>query len=143
MDYSYHFPVVRGMQAHQEYYIAMVPLKMIGRLFPSDDEYVAPEYRAQRKLNQSRIPVMSRYITENRDTYVFSALAASIDAFNAKRWVCVEIPEMEGVRVLLNTDWERFGGKTPEGKDCFSCEGKHLTCDLEPFSGIVFRIEGN
>lgn len=38
-----------------------------------------PEYRAQRKLNQSRIPVISRYITENRDSYVFSALAASID----------------------------------------------------------------
>lgn len=79
MEYSYRFPVVRGVQANQEYYIAMVPLKMLGKLFPSDDEYVAAEYRAQRKLNVARIPVMSRYITENRDTYVFSALAASID----------------------------------------------------------------
>lgn len=79
MDYSYKFPVVKGMQAGKEYFIAMVPLKMISRLFPAEDEYVLPEYRAQRKLNESRIPVISKYITENRDSYVFSALAASID----------------------------------------------------------------
>lgn len=79
MDYVYKFPVVRGIQAKKEYYIAMVPLKMLPRLFPIDDEYVLPEYRAQRKLNESRIPVISKYILDNRDTYVFSALAASID----------------------------------------------------------------
>ena len=79
MEYVYRFPVVKGIQAGQEYYIAMVPLKMIPRLFPNDDEYVAPEYRAQRKLNTARIPVIKKYILENRNTYVFSALAASID----------------------------------------------------------------
>ena len=51
----------------------------VERLFPREDEYVLPEYRAQRKLNESRIPIISHYITENRDSYVFSALAASID----------------------------------------------------------------
>lgn len=79
MDFAYKFPVVRGIQAGREYFIAMVPLKMISKLFPNEDEYVLPEYRAQRKLNESRIPVISRYITDNRDSYVFSALAASID----------------------------------------------------------------
>lgn len=79
MDFVYRFPVVKGLQAGREYYIGMVPLKMISRLFPNDDEYVLPEYRAQRKLNASRIPVISRYILENRHDYVFSALAASID----------------------------------------------------------------
>ena len=79
MDYKYRFPVVRGYQARREYYIAMVPLKMIPKLFPADEEYVQPEYRAQRKLNEARVPVISRYIIENRGTYVFSALAASID----------------------------------------------------------------
>lgn len=79
MDYAYKFPVVKGKQAGKEYFIAMVPLKMMSRLFPVDEEYVLPEYRAQRKLNASRIPVISKYITENRDSYVFSALAASID----------------------------------------------------------------
>lgn len=79
MDYVYKFPVVRGIQAKREYFIAMVPLKMLARLFTIDDEYVLPEYRAQRKLNEARIPVISKYILDNRDSYVFSALAASID----------------------------------------------------------------
>lgn len=80
MDFVYRFPVVRGIQAETEYYIAMVPLKMLAKLFPVDEEeFVLPEYRAQRKLNETRIPIISRYILDNRDTYVFSALAASID----------------------------------------------------------------
>ena len=79
MDFVYKFPVVRGYQAGSEYYIAMVPLKMLEKLFPYDDEFVLPEYRAQRRLNGSRIPIISKYILDNRDSYVFSALAASID----------------------------------------------------------------
>ena len=80
MKFVYRFPVVRGIQAESEYYIAMVPLKMLAKLFPAEDEeFVQPEYRAQRKLNETRIPVISKYILDNRDSYVFSALAASID----------------------------------------------------------------
>lgn len=80
MEFVYRFPVVKGIQAESEYYIAMVPLKMLSRLFPADDEeFVMPEYRAQRKLNETRIPIISKYILDNRDSYVFSALAASID----------------------------------------------------------------
>lgn len=79
MNYTYKFPVVKGIQAGREYYIAMVPLKMLGRLFPNEDEYVLPEYRAQRRISESRIPVIKKYILNNRDNYVFSALAASID----------------------------------------------------------------
>lgn len=79
MDFIYRFPVVKGVQATREYYIAMIPLKMIPKLFPQEEEYVPPEYRAQRKLNTTRIPVISKYILDNRKTYVFSALAASID----------------------------------------------------------------
>lgn len=79
MNFCYRFPVVKGIQAGRTYFIAMVPLKMLSRLFPNDEEYVLPENRAQRKLNESRIPDIKNYILENRDTYVFSALAASID----------------------------------------------------------------
>ncbi|MBE5838081.1 DNA sulfur modification protein DndB [Butyrivibrio sp.] len=79
MKYSYRFPVVKGVQAGREYYIGMVPLKMLSRLFPIEEEYVPPEYRAQRRLNENRIPEIKKYILNNRDNYVFSALAASID----------------------------------------------------------------
>ena len=32
MDFAYKFPVVRGIQAGREYYIAMIPMRMLGRL---------------------------------------------------------------------------------------------------------------
>ena len=76
MNFSYHFPAVKGIQAGREYYISMVPLKLLSRLFPAEEEIVLPEYRAQRRINEARI---KNYILDNRDTYVFSALSASID----------------------------------------------------------------
>ena len=52
---------------------------MLSRLFPAEDEIVLPEHRAQRRINEARIPEIKNYILDNRDTYVFSALSASID----------------------------------------------------------------
>ena len=69
MNFAYQFPAVRGVQAGREYYISMVPLKLLSKLFPSDDEIVAPEYRAQRKINEARIPEIKKYILENRNNY--------------------------------------------------------------------------
>lgn len=79
MKFSYRFPAVRGLQAGREYYISMVPLRIIPKLFHSEDENLLPEFRAQRRINEARIPEIKRYILENRSTYVFSALSASID----------------------------------------------------------------
>lgn len=79
MKFSFHFPAVKGLQAGREYYIAMVPLRLLPRLFPVDEEIVFPEFRAQRQINEARIPEIKQYILDNRDTYVFSALSASID----------------------------------------------------------------
>ena len=79
MKFTYRFPAVRGIQAGREYYISMVPLRILPKLFPSEDEIVLPEYRAQRRINEIRIPEIKNYILDNRDTYVFSALSASID----------------------------------------------------------------
>lgn len=79
MEFTYHFAAVKGIQAHRSFYTAMIPLRMLPKLFPDHEEYIAPEHRAQRKINQSRIPSIRKYILDNRDSYVFSALAASID----------------------------------------------------------------
>ena len=56
MRFSYNFPAVKGVQAGREYYISMVPLKLLPRLFPAEEDVVLPEYRAQRRINESRIP---------------------------------------------------------------------------------------
>ncbi len=79
MNFTYRFPAVKGTQAGKEYYISMVPLKLLSRLFPLDEEIVLPEHRAQRRINEARIPEIKQYILDNRDSYVFSALSASID----------------------------------------------------------------
>ena len=72
MNFAYQFPAVRGVQAGREYYISMVPLKLLCKLFPSDDEIVAPEYRAQRKINEARIPEIKKiYSRESKQLCFF------------------------------------------------------------------------
>ena len=78
--FEYVFPAIRGVQAGREYYVTMCPLRLIPRLFVFDEEELVPEMRAQRSLNKARIPEMTRYILDNSDSYVFSALTASVDA---------------------------------------------------------------
>jgi len=79
MSFNYNFSAVKGVQAGRDYYIAMIPLGLLSKLFNNEDEYLLPEYRAQRKINEQRIPEIRDYILDNPDTYVFSALSASID----------------------------------------------------------------
>jgi DNA sulfur modification protein DndB len=78
--FEYVFPAIRGVQAGREYYVTMCPLRLIPRLFVFDEEELPPEMRAQRSLNKARVPEMARYVVENPQSYVFSALTASIDA---------------------------------------------------------------
>ena len=76
---KYQFPAVKGCQAGKDFYICMVPLGLMSKIFVTDSSDVPAEYRAQRRLNEARIPEISGYILSNRDSYVFSALAASVD----------------------------------------------------------------
>lgn len=102
MKLSYRFPVVRGTQAGREYYIGMIPLNMLERLFLDDEEYVLPEYRAQRKLNENRIPEIKKYILDNPDSYVFSALAASIDG----KFIFIPSEKEDGDTGILEVDMD-------------------------------------
>jgi len=79
MKPTYTFPVLRGIQAGREYFLAMCPLKLVSKLFLYDENGVPAELRAQRILNKSRVPSIVNYIVENPKEYVFSALTASID----------------------------------------------------------------
>jgi len=76
---KYQFPAVKGCQAGKNYYICMMPLGLLSKVFVIDNGDVPAEYRAQRKLNELRIPEICEYILSNRYSYVFSALAASVD----------------------------------------------------------------
>lgn len=74
------FPVIRGVQARREYYVAMWTLRMLRQISIFDEDELPPELRAQRTLNKARIPEISNYILDNPDDYVFSALTVSIDS---------------------------------------------------------------
>jgi DNA sulfur modification protein DndB len=81
MSFGYSFPAIRGVQAGREYYTSMCPMRLIPKIFYYDEEEaeLGPELRAQRTLNRQRLPELAKYITENKETYVFSALTASIN----------------------------------------------------------------
>lgn len=78
-DAAYRFPAVKGVQAGTEYYISMVPLSTLPRLFMFSEEELPIEIRSQRVLNKGRIPELRDYILNNPRSYVFSALTVSID----------------------------------------------------------------
>ena len=74
------FPVIRGIQASREYYVAMWNLRMIRQIPIFNEDELPPELRAQRMLNKELIPEIVGYILDNPDDYVFSALTVSIDS---------------------------------------------------------------
>lgn len=78
--FEYVFPAIKGVQACREYYVSMCPLRLLPKLFLFNEEELVPELRAQRHLNRARLPEMSRYVIDNNENYVFSAITASIDA---------------------------------------------------------------
>jgi DNA sulfur modification protein DndB len=78
------FPAIRGIQAGREYYSAMVQLKLIPTIFRFNESEVPPQIRAQRVLNQARIPEIANYIINNPKDYVFSSIAASISGAPVK-----------------------------------------------------------
>lgn len=78
--YFHTFPAVRGIQAGRPLYVAMCPLRLVPKLFVFDEEEVPPDMRAQRTLNRSRIPEIAEYLVDHPDSYVLSALTASVDA---------------------------------------------------------------
>lgn len=75
----YRFSAIKGFQAGRAYFVIMVPFSAIQPLFRFDEAELPPELTAQREVTQSRIPAIARYIVDNAETYVLSALSASID----------------------------------------------------------------
>lgn len=78
-NYFYTFPAIKGKQAQRDYFVIMCPLGVLSKLFIFNEEELPAEFRAQRTLNRSRVPVIANYIVNNPSDYVFSSLTASVD----------------------------------------------------------------
>ena len=74
------FPAMHGVIGKRQYYVAMVKLALVPKLFRFKDwAELPPEQRAQRVIQKSRIPEITKYILKNEDGYLFSSLTASYD----------------------------------------------------------------
>ncbi|MGI5401924.1 DNA sulfur modification protein DndB [Streptomyces sp. CA-135486] len=99
--FDYIFPAIRGVQAGREFYVSMCPLRLIPRIFLFDDDELAPEVRAQRVLNKGRLPALTRYLLDNPDNYVFSALTASVDGDMHFEGIAGEGPGMRAGQIRI------------------------------------------
>lgn len=79
MEKYFELPAIKGLQAGHPYYAVMCPLHLVAKFFTYTDKALPPDMRVQRVLNKQRIPEMRDYILNNRHSYVFSALTASVD----------------------------------------------------------------
>src|SRR6266568_3612150 len=72
------FPAVRGRMGKRDYFVAIMKVALVPKLFKFRDwAELPPEQRAQRVLQKSRIPEITDYILKNEDGYLFSSLTAS------------------------------------------------------------------
>lgn len=53
----------------------------------------------------------------------------------------VQIQEAKDCKVLLCSDWERFGGNTHETEKTVVLEDKSLRCKLNPYSAVLIQIK--
>ncbi len=79
MNFNYSFPAVRGLQANKEFFTLICPLEVLSKLFTFYNNEIPEEFRAQRVLNEKRIPEIANYMLKNPESYVFSSITASID----------------------------------------------------------------
>jgi DNA sulfur modification protein DndB len=79
MENSIKLAAVRGVQAGRAYYVVMVPMGTLSRIFSFDGQEVPVDLRAQRDLNRGRIPAIARYLLDHPEDYVIPPLTASID----------------------------------------------------------------
>lgn len=79
MNYSYSFPATRGIQANKEFFTIICPLGLLEKIFSFYNDEIPEEFRAQRTLNEKRIPEIKDYIIHNPSSYIFSSITASID----------------------------------------------------------------
>ena len=135
------FPAVKGIQAQREYYVSMVPLEVIAKIFQFADEELPPEVRSQRILNKSRIPEIRDYILSNPDNYVFSALTVSVDGSMDFQSVSDTTPQVGTISISMTS---RFLINDGQHRRAAIAEALKIEPSLknEHISVVFYRDEG-
>lgn len=138
---AYIFPAIKGTQAQREYYVSMVPLEVIARIFQFADEELPAEVRAQRVLNKARIPEIRDYILANPDSYVFSALTVSVDGDMEFREL---VPENKQIGTISIPMTSRFLINDGQHRRAAIAEALRMNPNLktEHISVVFYKDEG-
>ncbi|MEH3123022.1 MAG: DNA sulfur modification protein DndB [Sphingomonas phyllosphaerae] len=142
MSNTYSFAAIRGVQAGRAFYVAMVPIKTLERLFSFDDEELPTALRAQRALNRARVPAIARYVADHPRDYVLSALSATIDGAFAfepapgERSVGTLNVEMTAT-LLINDGQHRRAGLVEALRDRPSLGDETIAVTLFPDEGLA------
>jgi DNA sulfur modification protein DndB len=101
----------------RQYFMISVSMAEVPRLFRFNDwEQVTPELRAQRVLNQNRVPDIAKYLLDNEDGYLFSSITASYSSDvkftpieEGSDLGTLEI-ELENLELIINDGQHRSAG---------------------------------
>ena len=52
----------------------------------------------------------------------------------------VEVQDAAFVTTLIDTDWEKYGGGTPETSIVCCLDKGRITCSLQPFSAVLLAV---
>lgn len=53
----------------------------------------------------------------------------------------IELPDNNGVNILMNSDWKCYGGNTDENNVFWHIDGNTLTCTMPRFSAALFELK--
>jgi 1,4-alpha-glucan branching enzyme len=72
-------------------------------------------------LNKSSMIVVCNFSNRKHQNYTFSVLREGY------------------LKAVFNSDWQRFGGESPESNAVYKSEGKKLKIDIPPFTAIFLN----
>ncbi len=73
------FPALTGKMGDRDFYMTVMSLQTAASFFEPTSPSLPPEHRAQRRLQEKRIPVIAQYMVDKEDDWVFGSLTVSFD----------------------------------------------------------------
>lgn len=138
------FPAMKAKMGGREYFVTTMALSEIPRFFKFNDwESVTPELRAQRVLNEARVPPIAKYIIDNEDSYLFSSIACSYSAELIFTPSSPETPhlgeinlELEQMEFVINDGQHRCAAIAAALKECPSIAHDRISVLLFPMENL-------
>lgn len=138
------FPAMRAKMGGRQYYLTTMALSEIPRFFKFNDwESVTPELRAQRVLNEARVPAIAKYIIDQEDGYLFSSITCSYSAdlvFTPSSpetpdngQICLDLEQMEFV---INDGQHRCAAIATALRECPSIAQDRISVLLFPMENL-------